>query len=72
MSIFRKLFILNKPEQGYFYIGLLVALINGTSFPFSGLIMGEFIDALARTGDSDFRDRVNRLALYFVIVAVCI
>lgn len=34
--------------------------------------MGEFIDALARQGESDFRDRVDRLALYFVIVAICI
>jgi ATP-binding cassette subfamily B (MDR/TAP) protein 1 len=51
-------------------MGIIFALINGMVFPLSGLILGEFVDVLSKPFESDFRDRANRLALYFLIIAI--
>ncbi|EGR27069.1 hypothetical protein IMG5_202500 [Ichthyophthirius multifiliis] len=69
-AVLKRLYQYNKEEAPYKYIGLIFALCNGTIFPLSGLILGEFVDTLSRPFAPDFRDRANKLALYFLIIAL--
>ncbi|KAL4480239.1 hypothetical protein ABPG74_020755 [Tetrahymena malaccensis] len=69
-QLIKKLIAINKPEINYFYAGLLVALINGSAQPVSGLLLGEYFDVLFDPSKPDFRERADMLSIYFVIVAV--
>ncbi|KAL4480238.1 hypothetical protein ABPG74_020754 [Tetrahymena malaccensis] len=66
----KKLLEINKPEQIYIYLGLIFASINGATWPVCGLLLGEYYDVLFDPTKSDFRDRADMLAIYFVILAV--
>ncbi|KAL4480720.1 hypothetical protein ABPG72_014495 [Tetrahymena utriculariae] len=68
--LIKKLIAINKPEINYLYSGLIVAFINGASWPVSGLLLGEYFDVLFDPSKSDFRERADMLAIYFVILAV--
>ncbi|EAR93470.2 ABC transporter family protein (macronuclear) [Tetrahymena thermophila SB210] len=70
IQLIKKLIAINKPEINYLYFGLLVAFINGGSWPVSGLLLGEYFDVLFDPSKSDFRERADLLAIYFVILAV--
>ncbi|KAL4480240.1 hypothetical protein ABPG74_020756 [Tetrahymena malaccensis] len=69
-QLIKKLIAINKPEIKYLYFGLIVAFINGATWPVSGLLLGEYFDVLFDPSKSDFRERADMLAIYFVILAV--
>jgi len=65
----QRLFELNKPERGWFLLGIMVTLANGCGFPVAGLILAEFIAVLSDTKASDFMTQIYYLSLYFIILA---
>ncbi|KAL4481127.1 hypothetical protein ABPG72_015082 [Tetrahymena utriculariae] len=61
---------MNQPEQGWFILAMVITLGSGLLFPLAGLILGNFISTLSQPQDNDFIDEVNRLALYFLLLAI--
>ena len=58
----------------YLYIGIIFALINGTSFPICGYLMGDIMDVLQRypvTPLEDYKRDRNNLTYYFIILSAC-
>lgn len=69
-GMLKRLYEINRPEKIYFYLGVFFALLNGTMFPLSGFVLGEFVEVLSKPEDSDFRKRANLLSLFFVFLAI--
>jgi ABC-type multidrug transport system fused ATPase/permease subunit len=69
-EIMSRLFAYNKPEKGYYYAGVFLALGNGVCFPLVALVMAEMIYILSMGPDSEnYRKDVNRLTYYFIGIA---
>ncbi|EDK31467.1 multidrug resistance protein-like transporter family ABC domain protein (macronuclear) [Tetrahymena thermophila SB210] len=69
-GMMKRLYEINKPERIYFYLGALFALLNGTMFPLSGFVLGEFVEVLSKPWASDFREKADLLSLLFVFLAI--
>jgi len=63
-----KLYNINKPERGWFFLGLLFAGANGLTFPLIGLFMSEMMNILLFYQDSDFRYKANMFCLWFILI----
>ena len=66
----KKLFVLNKPERKYLYLGILAAAVNGAINPIVGLFLSYLTVVLLETDSKNFRDDSNMYCLAFLIIAI--
>ncbi|CAO1615263.1 unnamed protein product [Parajaminaea phylloscopi] len=69
-GLFRKFCRVAAVRKWYFVIGLLGAIIGGTSFPLAGYLTGRAVDSLRIEGDdARMRHESDRWALWFFVIA---
>lgn len=66
----RRLFAYDKSKRPYFIVACIFAVINGAIFPFFALIIADLLEVLALPEAPDYRERANRGALFFFILAI--
>eukprot|EP00357_Protocruzia_adherens_P031766 CAMPEP_0115024098 /NCGR_PEP_ID=MMETSP0216-20121206/32936_1 /TAXON_ID=223996 /ORGANISM="Protocruzia adherens, Strain Boccale" /LENGTH=1278 /DNA_ID=CAMNT_0002397893 /DNA_START=41 /DNA_END=3877 /DNA_ORIENTATION=+ len=68
-GFFGRVWALNKPEQWALYLGSLVAFINGSAFPISGMLIALSIDELLFYEDGDDLN-LDLYVICFVVLGV--
>mgnify|MGYP000879381875 CR=1 FL=1 len=64
----KRLFEMNKPERGIYYLAVLLCLVDATIFPLIGLILAHTLKVISLPDDPDFRKNANLYSLAFFLL----
>lgn len=70
-GLVKRLYQMNKPERGYYFLGVIFSMMDATIFPFFALVLANIMRTLAIPNNPNFKKDSDYYSLLFFILGLC-